>query len=60
LRKKNSEYKFKKVIAKIGANDEYSMPGYIVTEQLINHSKDPHLIAINLPLFKKLAEENRQ
>ncbi len=45
---------------KIGASDEDSMSGYPATEQLINHSKDPHLIAINLPLFKKLAEENRQ
>jgi hypothetical protein len=32
----------------------------ISSEQQINHSKDPDLIAINLPLFKKIAEENRQ
>jgi hypothetical protein len=45
---------------KIGANDEDSTIGYIVTRQLINHSRDSNLIAINLPLFKKMAEENRQ
>jgi hypothetical protein len=50
----------KKAIAKIGANDEDSTIGYIVNRQLINHSRDPNLIAINLPLFKKIAEENRQ
>jgi len=45
---------------KIGASDTDAILGYAATEQLINHSKDPDLIAINLPLFKKIAEENRQ
>lgn len=40
---------------KIGATDPYSTTQ---GDQLINHSKDPDLIAINLPLFNKLAERN--
>ncbi|BAS67611.1 CHC2 zinc finger domain-containing protein [Bathymodiolus septemdierum thioautotrophic gill symbiont] len=41
----------------IGSTDEFTT---VQSEQLINHSKDPDLIAISLPLFKKMAEENRQ